>query len=337
MNKLTKVGVSALCGSLAAVTSANAGDMTVTGGVDMTWMNLQDAAQGTPIGIGSNLTFTGSGELDNGTTFAVTVANLNANAYSNTHVVVTVPGIGDIRVDQGSSGTGIDRMDDLMPTAWEEAYGHGIGSGIQTVNGSSAAGNIEYTPSFMPDGVTLRAVYAPSSGQAAGGDKSTGGAGASKGAGYDLTGEITSIADGLKVFAGFARNDQNKTMANYTEDEASQWTAGATYAVGGFTIGYQYSWDDLNESHVSSYENDAYGVSFNVNDDLTLSYGKYESKQDTRSNDDNTAEATSYQIAYSVGGASIRLADGSIDNANYVTAAGGHDKDGQTLSVSLAF
>ena len=58
----------------------------------MTWMNLQDTAQGTPIGIGSNLTFTGSGELDNGTTFAVTVANLNANAYSNTHVVVTVPG-----------------------------------------------------------------------------------------------------------------------------------------------------------------------------------------------------------------------------------------------------
>ena len=35
MNKTTKLGVSALCGSLAAVSAANAGDLTVSGGVDM--------------------------------------------------------------------------------------------------------------------------------------------------------------------------------------------------------------------------------------------------------------------------------------------------------------
>ena len=43
MNKLTKIGASALCGSLAAVSAANAGDMTVTGGADMTWMSKDDA------------------------------------------------------------------------------------------------------------------------------------------------------------------------------------------------------------------------------------------------------------------------------------------------------
>ena len=69
MNKLTKVGCSALCGSLAAISAANAGDMTVTGGVDMTWTSLEDGTTGNPIGIGSNLTFKGSGELDNGWTF----------------------------------------------------------------------------------------------------------------------------------------------------------------------------------------------------------------------------------------------------------------------------
>jgi len=46
MNKLTKVGCSALCGSLAAISAANAGDMTVTGGVDMTWISLGDATTG---------------------------------------------------------------------------------------------------------------------------------------------------------------------------------------------------------------------------------------------------------------------------------------------------
>ena len=67
MNKVTKLGVSALCGSLAAVSAANAGDLSVTGGVDMSWISLtMITTTGNPIGMGSNLTFSGSGELDNG-------------------------------------------------------------------------------------------------------------------------------------------------------------------------------------------------------------------------------------------------------------------------------
>ena len=38
MNKLNKIGVSALCGSLAAISAANAGDLTVTAGADLTWV-----------------------------------------------------------------------------------------------------------------------------------------------------------------------------------------------------------------------------------------------------------------------------------------------------------
>ena len=40
MDKLTKVGLSALCGSLAAVASAQAGEMTVKGGATATYSNL---------------------------------------------------------------------------------------------------------------------------------------------------------------------------------------------------------------------------------------------------------------------------------------------------------
>ena len=40
MNKLTKIGITALCGSLAATFSAHAGDLSVTGGADMTWIGL---------------------------------------------------------------------------------------------------------------------------------------------------------------------------------------------------------------------------------------------------------------------------------------------------------
>ena len=64
MNKLTKVGLSALCGSLVSVSAAHAGDLTVTGGADMTWISKGEDMTGNPIGIGSNFTLKGSGETE---------------------------------------------------------------------------------------------------------------------------------------------------------------------------------------------------------------------------------------------------------------------------------
>ena len=142
MNKLTKVGCSALCGSLAAISSANAGDLTITGGADLTFTSLNKEVTGNPIGMGSNLTFAGSGELDNGWGVALSVALANGAGYSNTNVVVTVPGFGDVRIDQGTSGTGIDRYDDVTPNVWEEAYAVGAGSGIDGINGSAGGSTI---------------------------------------------------------------------------------------------------------------------------------------------------------------------------------------------------
>ena len=91
MNKITKLGVSALCGSLAAVSSANAGDLSVTGSVDLSWISLDDEHTGNPIGMGSNYSFSGSGELDNGIGVALSIAMANKGGYSSTSVTVTVP------------------------------------------------------------------------------------------------------------------------------------------------------------------------------------------------------------------------------------------------------
>ena len=66
MNKLTKIGVSALCGSLAAVASAHAGSMSVSGGATATYTSNEGSVTGNPIGLSSGITFSGSGELDNG-------------------------------------------------------------------------------------------------------------------------------------------------------------------------------------------------------------------------------------------------------------------------------
>jgi outer membrane protein OmpU len=337
MNKLTKIGVSALCGSLAGISAANAGDLTVTGGVDMSWISLDDETTGNPIGIGSNLTFAGSGELDNGWSVALSVAHLNANGYSNTNVTVGVPGLGDFRISQGVSGSGIDRMDDMTPNVWEEAYGTGLGTGIDTVAGSSGGANIEFTPSGTPDGMTARISFSPSVGGASSSDKvSSGDDGGVSQAGFDITLEAGSDftgMDGLTVYGGISEVEQNVNSTTYNGDR-EEMTVGAKYAMGSWTIGYQISEEDTGKaSGTTQYDNDAYGITFNVNDDLSIGYNHYES---TAEGTAVTAEASSVQIAYTMGGASIRLAEASVDNAKYQTTAA-FDRDATTLSVSLAF
>ena len=51
--------------------------------------------------------------------------------YSSTTVTVTVPALGRFTNRwQGTTGSGIDRMDDVTPNVWEEAYGTGMSNGI---------------------------------------------------------------------------------------------------------------------------------------------------------------------------------------------------------------
>jgi hypothetical protein len=73
-----------------------------------------------------------------------------------------------------------------------------------------------------------------------------------------------------------------------------------------------------------------------VNDDLSIGYNHYESEQDNGTAANVTAEATSMQIAYSMGGASVRLASSDGENMAYQTGAD-YDRDSTVLSVSLAF
>ena len=112
MNKLTKVGCSALCGSLAAISAANAGDLTVTGGADLTWVSLTKDVTGNPIGMGSNFSMKGSGELDNGWTFDLTIAHTNGGAYSSAVIDLGMGGLGKLNFNSGDSGNGLQAIDD---------------------------------------------------------------------------------------------------------------------------------------------------------------------------------------------------------------------------------
>jgi len=288
--------------------------------------------------MGSNVSFTGTGELDNGWGVKFAVDAKNTLAYSSANVTVTIPGLGDMLVSQGLSGTGIDRMDDSTPTAWEEAYGAGLGTGINTVAGASGGAGIELTPTdLMPSGIVTRFHWSPNVGGADSGDKASGAAESTLASGYDVTLEASGDAtpDGLKIYGGYSSTEQEAGGDTAISGDVEEWTAGIEYAVGSFTLGYQYSEEDNGRATTTKgYDNTGYGIVFAINDDLSISYNNYESEQ--QGTTATTAEAESFQIAYSSGGLSIRLAEQEVDNKNYTTSAA-NQRDATTISVALAF
>ena len=327
MNKLTKIGVSALCGSLASVAAANAGSMDVTGGASATYTSISDSVVGNPLRMTTALTFTGNGELDNGSTFTVTIAHANKSAYSASAIALTTPSIGTFTYDEGG-GTGIDRFDDMMPTAWEETTGTGLGTGLRSVSGAGGNTDLEWSVGMgLPDGMNVYASFAPRPDGSANAKKGVGGASTIEGNGWDVAISHSALLDGLNVFAGLSKIEQNATLG----DKDSE-VYGATYAIGGLTVGYQTSEEDNVGAAGNHYDNDAYAISYSVNDDLSISYGENESSTNLTSTGD--VKASSLQISYSVGGASLVLAESSVDNQNYVS---GTNRDGRTVAVTLAF
>ena len=350
MNKLTKVGCSALCGSLAAISAANAGDLTVTGGVDMSWISKDSDTTGNPIGIGSNLTFTGSGELDNGWKFDLSIAHKNGDTYSSSNVNIDMGGLGQLNIDQGDSGNGIAAMDDKMPTAWEEAWGNGLSTGIKTVVGAGGAMNVMYTtPKVL--GTTITATKAFNMGTTDTADKVTGGqVTANYAEGYDLTVNInpsfgTEALSGLNIFAGGHSKAQKKKTA-VTVSDYYEGVAGITFDIGPISLGAARSGhitgNQKSTTAVTHYTGAMWGVAFNINDDLSVSYGFHNSRKAGYENGSNNQgveanrriEVESWQVAYSMGGASIRLADTRGDNLYFSSA---NDKDVTVVSVALAF
>ena len=80
MNTFKKVGLTALGTSLIA-TSAFAADLAVTGGASITFAGTEGNSTGNGFSMNDEITFSGSGELDNGWTVAVSM-QIDDNAGS---------------------------------------------------------------------------------------------------------------------------------------------------------------------------------------------------------------------------------------------------------------
>ena len=69
-------------------------------------------------------------------------------------------------------------------------------------------------------------------------------------------------------------------IQKYGQGDIEDTTVYATYAVGGLTLGYQWSEADLGTTTgAKQYDNNGYGITFAINDDLSIGYNHYESEQ----------------------------------------------------------
>jgi outer membrane protein OmpU len=352
MNKLSKIGCSALCGSLAAISAANAGDLTVTGGVDMTWVSLGSNDTGNPIGMGSNLTFKGSGELDNGWTFDLTVANTNASAYSAAKVDIGMGGLGNLMINQGD-GNGLGAYDDKMPTAWEEAWGAGLNPDVKLAGGVGSSMNIQYTtPKVL--GTTIVLAYAPEVGASDTADLGSAVASPELKRGYDAVIHMnpslgTEILSGLNLYVGGSFREKTVNSLEFQQDQG-EVTGQVTLDIGPLSLGYGMTgfatgYEDRGDAgQADYYKTSMYGVAFNVNDDLAVSYGYHDSRMESLNDDEGSlniednryVEVESWQVSYTMGGASFRIADIEAKNVGYSNAASA-DREATVISLGLAF
>tara|TARA_B100000029_G_scaffold305379_1_gene298231 strand:- start:202 stop:1260 length:1059 start_codon:yes stop_codon:yes gene_type:complete len=343
MNKLTKIGLTALAGSLATVAGAQAGAISVGGGADITWTKEQSnssssgqSVTGNPLGWKNNLTFSYGGELDNGISWSANAYNSDAQALTSSNITFDLAGMGTLVIDNGAGGMGLDALDDKMPSAWEEAWDTGIDTGIRTVTGIHGSAAVSWTTpaDMLPAGTSIKIAYTPrADGGGMQGDKGASGPANSndKGDGMDINVSMAPV-DGLGLFVGYSEVEQSQG------DDALQGTYGFTYAVGPVSFGAQRSYisyeNGATYTTVNYYENTNWAVAFNVNDNLSISYAEYESEEHLGHTGGQTAETDSLQLAYNLGGATLKIADTETSDHAY---AAGAETSGTTVALSLAF
>ena len=91
MNKVTKVGLTALATSLVA-TASYAGELSVSGGASLTYTGLDSRSDTNPWAMGDSVKFNGGGDLDNGMTVSV-YYELDGGTYDDYNLKL---GMGDM-------------------------------------------------------------------------------------------------------------------------------------------------------------------------------------------------------------------------------------------------
>jgi outer membrane protein OmpU len=356
MKNLKKLGLTALAGSLVAV-SAQAGELAVSGSTQLTYVKGETSKSAGAFGQASGFSLSGSGDLDNGWSVSHSIAFASAGVFSESATVLTMGSLGSIGVGSATSINGA--YDEPLPTAYEEATdGTTTGSSVMNGMGSFAGNGLVYkAPALEIGGASI----------AIGAEYTTSGNGTQAGNGADharadATGKAMGLGATITTDMGLTFGAYGAEMANDTAYASTARAIGdrfdgtwfATYAMGPISIGYQTSYVDSGlvttvettgaaktvGTSGGIFDGESLSIAFNVNDDLSVSYTEHEETYDAQDNASTTiADVTqsieSLQVAYSMGSMSVKAYSTETSNANFV-----QDADQRTvteIAVGIAF
>jgi outer membrane protein OmpU len=306
MNKLTKYGLTALAGSLVA-TSVSAGELGVSG----SWAWSYDAGDsdesGQPMSMGDSVTFSGSGETDQGWTAGVSY-ELDGGTFDDYKLTLDMGDSGKVTYSGASvTGDGIHSVNNIVPAADTAVYSMtDSATAYGVARGADATGNLGYNISIGD--IKLSAEM-------------------QKGAGTDRTFGVTYTGvEGMTLVYG--QGEVNPGQVNGGNDET---VMGIKYAVAGATIAYMKTDVDIGGAGAADEEGTHYGVSFAVNDDLTISYGVQDVDITGKGQDEKNS---GIGISYTMGSMSVAAYAGKTANGNGVATA---DDEGKGITLSIAF
>jgi len=312
---IKKIGLTALAGALVSV-SANAAELTATGGASINFTGNEAVNTGNGWTMSDQVTFTGSAEMDNGwtvsTSMRIDASDNSAGGVSFDARSMTI-NMGDsgTLTFAGSDGSGVAHpMDDTSPTAKEESWDVVPGVTAHRV-GPEGPNMFTYSNSSLMDGVTVSAGYLPSGGTADV-ESST-----------DFAISYTGV-EGLTI--GAAQSENNSAAASIDGTALN-----ATYAMDAFTIGFSTSEADSETANTDT-ELTAYGVSYAVSDDLSISLNMSEVQHENATLSDQ--EAMGLSFSYTMGSMTLSGAHNSVDN---VAGAAAIDRSGYELGLAFAF
>jgi len=362
MNKFKKIGLTALATSLVAG-SAYAAEVSVSGAAGMVFKtqagnggNTTDHGKG--LGTDNSLSFSASGELDNGWSVSAGTALTDAFALSSNSVTITMGSMGSISTGFSTGGNAGNY--DGLGGAYEEVDDGGTTSLSTNAIGSTAdnAGLFYTSPSLDAGGasVTLHLGYTPRALNANLGGGSASGAGDYGSA--TNAGVTISHESGLKL--GVYANEIATNSTSTAAEDVFEGTWYATYAMGPIAIGYQQSYVNRGLSTAATiagvsktvaaaggqFEADQYSITMNVNDNLSISYAKAEDTYDARAGSaagtttgtqvaDVTMDMTSIQAAYSMGSMSIKAYRTKTTNPEYKNKGGSVQRNEIALGLSF--
>ena len=338
MKNITKT-LLVLVSALSISFNATAGDLAVSGSAKASYkIGGATDSNSKGLGVGNELNFTASGEMDNGFTWSYSTeldpADGGTATNDDSQLVIGMGDMGTVGFYDSEGGL-------------SKELGYGIGAlGVGTDYGNtmtvayggdvSSYPNVQYhlPADLLPLSTTVKLGYAPNLNDGAGNSfKNAGPVNALSGtAGGDAQHIAITMSpiDGLGIGADYF--DASNSHATAQEFESGNYYA--KYAMGNFKVGYNkgYHAPALADKNTAKtmYENDAYGVEFAVNDALSVSYNIEKSEATTNvaiaataSSNTKTkveSEMEVMQVAYIFGGATLGAHIVDVSNADYVTA-----------------